>query len=58
MATCMTNMLVIGILNTKAYGKHAIGLAQAILTLFWTFMFQLSMGRMGWAIPAGVGSTR
>lgn len=35
-----------------------IGMAQAILTLLWTFTYQISVGQLGWAIPADVGSTR
>ena len=58
MATCMTSLLIIGILQTRAEGNRSIGLAQAVLTLVWTFVFQLSMGQFGWAIPAEVGSTR
>ena len=33
-------------------------MTQAILTLAWTFMFQLSAGQLGWALPAEMGSTR
>ncbi len=33
-------------------------MAQAVLTLVWTFIFQLSVGQMGWSVPAEVGSTR
>lgn len=32
--------------------------AQAYLTLVWKFIFQLSAGQLGWAIPAEIGSTR
>lgn len=33
-------------------------MAQAVLALIWTFVFQLSSGQLGWAIPAEIGSTR
>ena len=33
-------------------------MTQAVLTLVWTFVFQLSVGQLGWAIPAEIGSTR
>ena len=50
-------LYVIGILNTKT-SIHGIGMTQAVLTLAWTFLFQLSVGQLGWALPAEVGSTR
>ncbi|KND92036.1 Maltose permease MAL61 [Tolypocladium ophioglossoides CBS 100239] len=33
-------------------------MSQAVLTLLWTFIFQLSAGQLGWALPAEMGSTR
>ena len=33
-------------------------MSQAVLTLVWTFVFQLSAGQLGWALPAEIGSTR
>ena len=39
-------------------GKTSFGMTQAVLTLVWTFVFQLSVGQLGWALPAEVGSTR
>ncbi|KAK2602026.1 hypothetical protein QQS21_004453 [Conoideocrella luteorostrata] len=50
-------LFTIGVLNvwTKQDG---FGLTQAALTLVWTFVFQLSAGQLGWAVPAEVGSTR
>jgi MFS transporter, SP family, general alpha glucoside:H+ symporter len=53
---CLTLMLI-GILNHWTE-QHSVGLAQAVLTLFWTFCFQLSAGQLGWALPAEMGSTR
>ncbi|KAL2209535.1 sugar transporter [Sarocladium strictum] len=50
-------LYVIGILNTRKENS-AIGMSQAVLTLLWTFIFQLSAGQLGWALPAEMGSTR
>ena len=50
-------LFVIGILNVKTSNSR-IGLTQAVLTLVWTFVFQLTVGQLGWALPAEVGSTR
>lgn len=50
-------LMVIGILN-KWTGEQSVGLTQAVLTLVWTFAFQLSIGQLGWAIPSEIGSTR
>ncbi|KAF0328422.1 maltose permease MAL61 [Colletotrichum asianum] len=50
-------LLLIGIL--QIWGYHTgVGFTQAALCLFWTFVFQLSVGQLGWALPAEVGSTR
>ncbi|OBT53462.1 hypothetical protein VE04_06246 [Pseudogymnoascus sp. 24MN13] len=35
----------------------AVGYTQSALCLVWTFTFQLSIGQLGWAIRAEVGST-
>lgn len=58
MAGMCATLYTIGILNAAAGGNKNVGMAQAVLTLVWTFMFQLSVGQLGWAIPAEVGSTR
>jgi SP family general alpha glucoside:H+ symporter-like MFS transporter len=50
-------LMIIGILNTRA-SSTSIMYTQAILTLVWTFVFQLSIGQLGWGLPAEVGSTR
>ncbi|KAH7367480.1 alpha-glucosides permease MPH2/3 [Plectosphaerella cucumerina] len=50
-------LFAIGFLNIWAK-VPAVGLTQAGLTLLWTFCFQLSVGQLGWSIPAEVGSTR
>lgn len=52
-----TTLYVIGILNTWV-DRRSVGLAQAVLTVIWKLFFQLSVGQLGWAIPAEVGSTR
>ena len=48
---------IVGILNIWTE-KPSVAIAQAALTLLWTFVFQLSVGQLGWALPAEVGSTR
>lgn len=53
----VTILFLIGVLSVKTE-QHSIGLTQAVLTLLWTFVFQLSIGQLGWAIPAEIGSTR
>ncbi|KAM0229053.1 hypothetical protein ACHAP5_011781 [Fusarium lateritium] len=50
-------LMVIGILNAWTH-IHAVAMSQACLTLLWTFIFQLSAGQLGWALPAEMGSTR
>lgn len=50
-------LMIIGILN-KWTKNHHVALTQAVLTLVWTFIFQLSAGQLGWALPAEMGSTR
>ncbi|RDW60167.1 putative alpha-glucoside transport protein-1 [Coleophoma crateriformis] len=57
MATMTAILFIIGVLNVKTE-NHSIGMAQAVLTLAWTFVFQLSAGQLGWALPAEMGSTR
>jgi SP family general alpha glucoside:H+ symporter-like MFS transporter len=57
MLTMSIILYIIGILNV--WTTHSsVGLAQAVLTLIWTFVFQLSVGQLGWSLPAEVGSTR
>lgn len=48
---------IIGILNVWT-SRQSVGYAQAVLTLAWTFVFQVSIGQLGWSIPAEIGSTR
>ncbi|ODQ69669.1 hypothetical protein LIPSTDRAFT_100465 [Lipomyces starkeyi NRRL Y-11557] len=57
MVTMTTILFIVGILNIWT-SNHHIGMSQAVLTLLWTFIFQLSVGQLGWALPAEIGSTR
>ncbi|KAH6711574.1 maltose permease MAL31 [Leptodontidium sp. MPI-SDFR-AT-0119] len=50
-------LLLIGILSARG-SEYAFGIAQTALTLLWTFFYQLTVGQLGWAIPAEIGSTR
>ena len=50
-------LILIGILNIWT-SQRAVALSQACLTMAWTFIFQLSAGQLGWALPAEMGSTR
>jgi SP family general alpha glucoside:H+ symporter-like MFS transporter len=50
-------LFIIGFLGTRG-NVMAVGYTQSALCLVWTFIFQLSIGQLGWAIPAEVGSTR
>lgn len=50
-------LTLIGILNAWT-DLDAVAWVQAVLTLVWTFTFQLSAGQLGWALPAEIGSTR
>lgn len=57
MAVMALVLYIIGILSV--WTKHqSVGLAQAVLTLIWTFVFQLSVGQLGWSLPTEVSSTR
>ncbi|MCJ1396978.1 hypothetical protein MMC11_000170 [Xylographa trunciseda] len=57
MSTMAIILYVIGFLNIDT-GNQSVATAQAVLTLIWTFVFQLSVGQLGWALPAEMGSTR
>lgn len=50
-------LYLIGILNVRT-ANDKVAMSQAALTLLWTFIFQLSAGQLGWALPAEMGSTR
>lgn len=57
MAGMTAVLLVIGILDVRR-GEYSFGIAQSSLCLVWTFFFQLSVGQLGWALPAEMGSSR
>jgi SP family general alpha glucoside:H+ symporter-like MFS transporter len=57
MAAMAIELCLIGILNVWTE-RNSVAYAQAVLTLVWTFTFQLSAGQLGWALPAEIGSTR
>lgn len=57
MAAMCATLMLIGILNIWT-SNDRVGMAQACLSLLWTFIFQLSAGQLGWALPAEMGSTR
>lgn len=50
-------LYIVGILNVWTH-KNSVAMSQAVLTLVWTVIFQLSAGQLGWALPAEMGSTR
>ncbi|PNP44994.1 hypothetical protein TGAM01_v206311 [Trichoderma gamsii] len=50
-------LIIIGGLNVHTNEKP-VAMTQAVLTLIWTLIFQLSVGQLGWALPAELGSTR
>ncbi|PIA88421.1 Maltose permease MAL61 [Cercospora beticola] len=51
-------LILIGVLSVWTNTNDGVAMAQAVLTLGWTFIFQLSAGQLGWALPAEMGSTR
>lgn len=57
MAVMCGILMLIGILNVWTDIK-SVAMTQAVLTLLWTIVFQLSAGQLGWALPAEMGSTR
>ncbi|KAJ9608209.1 hypothetical protein H2200_007197 [Cladophialophora chaetospira] len=50
-------LFLIGVLTIWT-NHFFIAMTQALLTIVWTITFQLSVGQLGWSIPAEVGSTR
>lgn len=52
-----TVLVVIGILNVWTT-RTAVGFTQAGLAIFWNLLFNMTVGQLGWAIPAEIGSTR
>ncbi|KAK9243101.1 general substrate transporter [Lipomyces tetrasporus] len=57
MFTMTVILFTIGILNVWTLNE-SVAMSQAVLTLIWTFVFQLTCGQLGWALPAEIGSTR
>ncbi|KAL2827321.1 general substrate transporter [Aspergillus cavernicola] len=57
MFTMASILFIIGGLNSQTQNER-VAMTQAVLTLVWTFVFQLSAGQLGWALPAELGSTR
>ncbi|KAI6360735.1 hypothetical protein MCOR25_006685 [Pyricularia grisea] len=54
----MCFMLYLIAVLTSWNSHKGVAEAQAYLTMAWKFVYQLSAGQLGWAIPAEVGSTR
>lgn len=50
-------LMIVGILQTRSKSNHSIGMAQSVLFLLFTFVFQGTIAPLGWAIPAEIGST-
>lgn len=50
-------LYLIGILNVWRSNETVVWV-QAVLGIMWLFFFDLSVGQLGWALPAEVGSTR
>jgi SP family general alpha glucoside:H+ symporter-like MFS transporter len=51
--------LILGLIGfLQIHPTKSVSYGQAVLTMVWTFFFQASMGQLGWALPAEVGSTR
>ncbi|KAK8004989.1 general substrate transporter [Apiospora arundinis] len=50
-------LFIIGVLTTATHNNGVVW-AQSSLCLVWLFTFSLSVGPMGWTIPAEVSSTR
>lgn len=50
-------LFIIGALTTARH-NNGVEWAQSVLTVIWLFTFSLSIGPIGWTIPAEVSSTR
>lgn len=57
MAGIVIYLFIIGVLTT-AHHNVSVEWAQSALTIIWLFTFSLSIGPIGWTIPAEVSSTR
>ena len=52
-------LYIVGILQAASHHhQHTVGMAQAVLMLLWVVSFQITVGQLGWSLPAEVGSTR
>ncbi|VUC26004.1 unnamed protein product [Clonostachys rosea] len=57
MASMSIVLVTIGILNVWR-SRTSVIYAQAGLAMFWNLLFDMTVGQLGWAIPAEIGSTR
>ncbi|KAK9326350.1 general substrate transporter [Lipomyces orientalis] len=57
MAALCVILFLIGVLNIPTT-SNGMATTQAVLTLLWTFVYQLTVGQLAWALPAEIGSTR
>ncbi|KAK7973255.1 hypothetical protein PG988_007389 [Apiospora saccharicola] len=57
MSGIVAYLFIIGVLTTESR-KNGVVWAQSLLCFVWLFTFSLSVGPMGWTIPAEVLSTR
>lgn len=57
MFTMALLLLIIGILNVWTT-RPSVGYSQAALAMFWNLIFDMTVGQLGWSLPAEVGSTR
>lgn len=52
-------LFIIGILTIPSHDAHpGLGWAQSVLCILWLLTFSLTVGPVGWTIPAEVSSTR
>lgn len=57
MFTMALTLYIIGILNVWKANRSVVW-GQAGMGILWLLLFDLSVGQLGWALPAEVGSTR
>ncbi|KAJ6004823.1 general substrate transporter [Penicillium herquei] len=57
MFTMTLLLFIIGILNIWTT-RPTVGYTQAALAMFWNLIFDMTVGQLGWSIPAEIGSTR
>jgi SP family general alpha glucoside:H+ symporter-like MFS transporter len=52
-------LFIIGILTIPSHSAHpGLGWAQSVLCILWLLTFSLTVGPIGWTVPAEVSSTR